>query len=120
MEEVKDVHTVEGCHRTCVDMHKFCPKSCCIIKCLLIVAVLGGVFAAGFAAGCEGEGHDRHEGYGKGEGYRGEQMMLRDNEGSDEAWGWDNSSDGSQNVQVMYRTVSQPVTQQSVATTTPR
>ncbi len=113
MEEVKEVRAVEGCGHTCVDMHKFCPKSCCFIKCLLVVAVLGGVFAAGFVAGGEEGGrHGGHERYGRSEGYRGGHMMMPDYQG------WDNSAGGTENMQMMYRTATQPVGQQSVDTAT--
>lgn len=52
------------CHAgTCVDMHRFCFRNCCLTKCVAVVAILGAVFAAGFAAGMEGEGGHRHHGH---------------------------------------------------------
>lgn len=57
MEETKQVCGGEGCHHSCMDMHKFCPRSCCIIRCIFTAVVLLVVFAAGGAAAV----HERYE-----------------------------------------------------------
>lgn len=75
MEEGKGMHGGEECGNTCGhscgEMHKFCPRKCCFIKCLLVVMMLIGVFAAGVAVG-----HERHDGYGRDIGLCGNQMMM--------------------------------------------
>ena len=66
MEEVKQGCGGEGCHHSCVDMHRFCPRSCCFIRCIFTAVILLGVFAAGaMATGHERREKDwRHAGYG--------------------------------------------------------
>ncbi len=113
MEEVKEVRVMGECNHSCVDLHKFCPKGCCFVKCLLIVAVIVGVFSSGYCAGM----HEGNEGYGERGGNRHHHMMMRYDEAGDEESNWGNPSDSSQNIQVMYRMMGQQPQQLPSSTT---
>jgi len=90
------------CNHTCVDIHKFCPKGCCLVKCLLLAVIIAGAFAVGFHAGV----WEGREGYGEGDGRGGHEKMMRyyDGAGND----WDSAAYGDRDMNVMYRVMNEP------------
>ena len=116
MEEVKqnaeNVCTQGACGHggSCMDMHKFCYRGCCLIRCILVVLLTAFVFALGYCAGI----HEERERSGSSFGERSHHNIMYETYGDDGEFGRGN--DGT--VQVIYKTIDQNMPQQMVTPTT--
>ena len=133
MEDVKQ-ETVIGvcghgactCGHSCMNMHRFCHSRFCLLRILIVIVVLGGVFATGYCVGAEGREGD---GEGYGEGQKDGHMMMRY---QNDSYGYGDQSENSEsnnsdygdapenvpNINVIYRTMGQRVPVQAVTTAT--
>lgn len=115
MEDVKQNSNMEnvcgqgacGHNGTCMNMHRFCYRGCCLLRCILIVIVTAFVFSLGYCAGM----HEGREGSWGEMGERSHHSMMYDYD-SDGGFG------NERNVQVIYRTTNEAMPQQVVLPTT--